>query len=183
MNLVDTLGERLVAAIAAQDEAAIAACFAEDAEFRALSPPGLRERSAGADVGALIAMWFGDSTVLEVAETQTMQIGDRLRISYRFTGIENDEPFVRSEVIDGRPEQRIPEGKDPVGHGVRPGEETKAAATRRADDHDCPTVADQRAAEGLGRLKRDQAGPVHRGDVRSEVAEPLTRGRDHRQVS
>jgi ketosteroid isomerase-like protein len=107
MNLVDTLGERLVAAIAAQDEAAIAACFAEDAEFRALSPPGLRERSAGADVGALIAMWFGDSTVLEVAETQTMQIGDRLRISYRFTGIENDEPFVVEQhlfctVRDGR---------------------------------------------------------------------------------
>jgi ketosteroid isomerase-like protein len=107
MNLVDTLGERLVAAIAAQDEAAIAACFAEDAEFRALSPPGLRERSAGADAGALIAMWFGDATVLEVAETQTMQIGDRLRISYRFTGIENGEPFVVEQhlfctVRDGR---------------------------------------------------------------------------------
>jgi ketosteroid isomerase-like protein len=107
MNLVDTVGERLVAAIAAQDEAAIAACFAEDAELRALSPPGLRERNAGAEAGALIAMWFGDSTVLEVAETQTMQIGDRLRISYRFTGIENGEPFVVEQhlfctVRDGR---------------------------------------------------------------------------------
>jgi hypothetical protein len=94
MNLVDTVGERLVAAIAAQDEAAIAACFAEDAEFRALSPHGLRERSAGADAGALIAMWFGDATELDLAETQTTGIGDRLRISYRFTGGENGEPFV-----------------------------------------------------------------------------------------
>ena len=60
------LAEQLVAGIAAQDEAAIAACFAEDARFRALSPPGLRERSGAAEVGALIAMWYGDSTVLDL---------------------------------------------------------------------------------------------------------------------
>ena len=40
MTLVrDTLSERLVAGIAGQDEAAIAACFAHDAQFRALIPP------------------------------------------------------------------------------------------------------------------------------------------------
>ena len=88
------LAEQLVAGIAAQDEAAIAACFAEDARLRALSPPGLRERSGAAEVGALIAMWYGDSTVLDLTETRTAQIGDRLRISYRFTGVENDEPYV-----------------------------------------------------------------------------------------
>jgi ketosteroid isomerase-like protein len=88
------LSDRLVAGIAAQDEAAIAACFAEDAQFRALTPPGLRERSAGDDAGALIATWFGDATVLELAERQTTEIGDRLRISYRFTGVEYGETFV-----------------------------------------------------------------------------------------
>ena len=91
---MSALAEQLVAAIAAQDEAAIAACFAEDAEFRALSPPGLRERSGAADTAALIAMWYGDSTVLDLAEVRSEQIGDRLRISYRFTGVENDEPYV-----------------------------------------------------------------------------------------
>ena|SRR5436190_6683637 len=91
---VPKIAERLVAAIAAQDEAAITACFAENVEFRALSPPGIRERSAGAEAGALIARWFGDATVLDLAETRAVQIGDRLRISYRFTGVENDEPFV-----------------------------------------------------------------------------------------
>src|SRR5436190_20372503 len=89
---VPKIAERLVAAIAAQDEAAIAACFAEDVQFRALSPPGLRERSAGAEAGALIAMWFGDATVLDLAETQAMQIGDRPRLSYRFPGVEQGEP-------------------------------------------------------------------------------------------
>ena len=104
------LAEQLVAGIAAQDEAAIAACFAEDARFRALSPPGLRERSGAAEVGALIAMWYGDSTVLDLKETRTAQIGDRLRISYRFTGVENDEPYVVEQhlfctVRDGKIEQ------------------------------------------------------------------------------
>src|SRR3954462_265858 len=34
------LSERLAAGIAAQDQAAIAACFADDVQFRALVPPG-----------------------------------------------------------------------------------------------------------------------------------------------
>ena len=104
------LAQQLVAGIAAQDEAAIAACFAEDAQFRALSPPGLRERSGAAEVGALIAMWYRDSTVLKLAETGAHQIGDRLHISYRFTGVENDEPYVVEQhlyctVRDGKIEQ------------------------------------------------------------------------------
>jgi hypothetical protein len=91
---VSALAEQLVAAIAAQDEAAIAACFAEDAEFRALTPPGLRERSGAADTAALIARWYGESTVLDLDDVRSEQIGDRLRISYRFTGVENDESYV-----------------------------------------------------------------------------------------
>ena len=91
---MSALAEQLVAAIVAQDEAAIAACFAENAEFRALTPPGLRERNGAADTAALIARWYGDSTVLDLDDVRSEQIGDRLRISYRFTGVENDEPYV-----------------------------------------------------------------------------------------
>ena len=94
MTRTHQLADQLVAGIAAQDEAAIAACFTEDVEFRALSPPGFRERTGAADTAALIAMWFGDSTVLDLADARGEQIGDRVRISYRFTGIENHEPYV-----------------------------------------------------------------------------------------
>jgi hypothetical protein len=38
----DALADRLVTGIAKRDEAAIAACFADDAEFRALIPSGVR---------------------------------------------------------------------------------------------------------------------------------------------
>jgi hypothetical protein len=95
----DLVSERLVAGIAAQDEAAISACFAPDAEFRALTPAGLRERHGGAEVGALIAGWFGDSTVLGLEDARTAQVADRLHIVYRFTGIEEGEPYVVEQQI------------------------------------------------------------------------------------
>jgi hypothetical protein len=90
----NTLAERLVAGIAAQDEAAIASCFAEQAELRALTPHGLRERSGSAEAGGLIARWFGDSTVLDLAESRANDIAGRLHIAYRFTGVEEGEPYV-----------------------------------------------------------------------------------------
>jgi hypothetical protein len=88
------LCDRLVAGIAAQDEAAIADCFAREARFRALIPPGLRERTGAVEAGALIAAWFRDSTVLDLVDTEAAEVGDRLHISYRFTGVEEGEPYV-----------------------------------------------------------------------------------------
>jgi hypothetical protein len=84
----------LVDAIAAQDEAAIAACFKADAKLRALVPSGLRERSGSPDAAALIAAWFEDSTDLELLDAQSDEVGDRFHISYRFTGIEDGERYL-----------------------------------------------------------------------------------------
>jgi ketosteroid isomerase-like protein len=92
--VASALSDRLVAAIAAADEAAIADCFAPDAQFRALVPSGLRERSGAFEAGSLIARWFGDSTVLELTATDSAEVGDRLHVSYRFTGVEEGEPYV-----------------------------------------------------------------------------------------
>jgi hypothetical protein len=87
------VGAQLVAAIAAQDVAAIAACFTDDAELRALIPPGLRERTGATDSAALVAGWFADSTELALVDSHTAYIGDRLHISYRFEGVEEGEPY------------------------------------------------------------------------------------------
>ena len=89
-----SLGERLVAGIASQDEAAIAACFAADAQFRALIPDGLRERTGGKDAAALIARWYGDSTELDLVRTDAEEVGDRLHIAYRFVGVEEGQAYV-----------------------------------------------------------------------------------------
>ena len=88
------VAEELVGAIAAQDEAAMAACFADDAELRALTTAGLRERNGAADVASLIARWFGDSTKIDLAHSASEEIGDRLHIAYRFEGVEEGAPYV-----------------------------------------------------------------------------------------
>jgi hypothetical protein len=104
------LCDRLVAGIVAQDEAAIADGFAREARFRALIPPGLRERTGAVEAGALIAAWFRDSTVLDLVDTEAAEVGDRLHISYRFTGVEEGEPYVVEQhlfcvVSDGKIER------------------------------------------------------------------------------
>jgi hypothetical protein len=90
----ESLAQRLVAGIAAKDEAAIAACFAADAAFRALIPPGLRERSGAAPTASLIASWFKDSTELDLVDQHAEVVGDRMQISYRFVGVEEGEPYI-----------------------------------------------------------------------------------------
>lgn len=89
-----SVSEQLVAGIASQDSALIAACFTDDAQFRALTPPGLRERSGAAEAAALIAGWFEDSTELGLLDTRVDEVGDRSHISYRFAGVEDGERYI-----------------------------------------------------------------------------------------
>ena len=81
-------------AVAAQDVAAIAACFKRDVECRALVPPGLHERTGAENAAALVAGWFADSTELDLVEFRTEEVGDRLHVAYRFEGVEDGEPYV-----------------------------------------------------------------------------------------
>jgi hypothetical protein len=91
------LGEQLVAAIAGQDEAALEACFASGVEFRALIPPGLKERTGAPEAAKLISQWFSDCTQLELLDSQSDAVGDRLHVSYRFSGVEDGEAFVAEQ--------------------------------------------------------------------------------------
>jgi ketosteroid isomerase-like protein len=95
------VGTRLVEAIAAQDVAAIASCFAADVQFRALVPPGLRERTGAPETASLIAGWFADSTELELVDSETQAVGDRLHVAYRFVGVEEGKPFIVDQHLNG----------------------------------------------------------------------------------
>jgi SnoaL-like domain len=90
----DSVGARLVEAISAQDAATIADCFTSEAQFRALIPPGLREREGAEEVASLIAAWFADSTELDLVESRTEEVGDRLHVAYKFEGVEEGQPYV-----------------------------------------------------------------------------------------
>jgi ketosteroid isomerase-like protein len=90
----DDLATRLVKAVAMQNKPALAECFASDVEFRALIPPGLRERTGADEAASLISQWFGDSTELHLLASRSDEVGDRLHISYRFEGVEEGEAYV-----------------------------------------------------------------------------------------
>ena len=92
--MVPSIGTRFAVAVAAQDESGIAACFTPGVEFRALVPPGLRERIGAVDAANLVAGWFADSTELDLVASRTEKIGDRLHVAYRFEGVEDGDPYV-----------------------------------------------------------------------------------------
>ena len=89
-----SVGTRFVEAVSARDQSAIAACLAPDVEFRALVPPGLKERSGADDAAALVAGWFADSAELDLVESRADEVGDRLHLAYRFEGVRNGDPYV-----------------------------------------------------------------------------------------
>jgi hypothetical protein len=70
------LGAQLIEAVAAQDEVALAECFAPAAAFRALIPPGVREGSGAGEAAALIAQWFSDSSELQLLDSDSTEVGD-----------------------------------------------------------------------------------------------------------
>jgi ketosteroid isomerase-like protein len=92
--MAKAVGVRLIEAIAAQDVAAIASCFTADAQFRALVPPGLRERTGREETASLIVGWFADSTDFALVDSQSAEVGDRLHLAYRFEGVEDGQPYV-----------------------------------------------------------------------------------------
>jgi SnoaL-like domain len=101
-----SVGTRFVEAVAAQDEPAIRACLAPGVVFRALVPPGLRERTGNEDAAALVAGWFADWTELDLVESRVDDVGDRLHLGYRIEGVEHGDPIiveqhVYCEVADG----------------------------------------------------------------------------------
>ena len=114
------LGTQLVEAIAAQDAAAIATCFTVDAEFRALTPPGLRERTGAEEAASLIAGWFADSTELDLVDVVTEDVADRVHVAYRFKGVEEGQSYVVEQQLYGVVSDRKIERADLLCSGFRP---------------------------------------------------------------
>jgi len=109
-----------VDAVAARDVSAIAACFTRDVQFRALVPPGLRERTGAENAAALVAGWFADSTELDLVESRTEEVGDRLHVAYRFEGVEDGEPYIVEHHLFCMLAGRVIERADLLCSGFRP---------------------------------------------------------------
>ena len=88
------LATQFIRAVSTRNEAALAECFSPDVEFRALVPPGLRERTGALEAAALFSRWLRDCTELELVDSSSHEVGDRLHVSYQLTGVEDGEAFL-----------------------------------------------------------------------------------------
>ena len=68
LTMAADLVMQLVRAVSTQNEDALAECFSPDVEFRALVPPGLRERTGARAAASLFTQWLGDSTDLQLVD-------------------------------------------------------------------------------------------------------------------
>jgi hypothetical protein len=77
-------GEAFVAALADRDFDKLEVCFHPQVRFRALVPPGLRERNGSADAAAQLEDWFSGADRMELLQKEVYLVSRRVQISYRF---------------------------------------------------------------------------------------------------
>lgn len=93
---VETVSERFLSAIATRDFASMLECFADDVQFRALVPRGLREAIGPEESTRWFQTWFGPAERVEALDLRSDTIGDRHHLAWR---LEVDEP-TRSSVLE-----------------------------------------------------------------------------------
>jgi hypothetical protein len=87
VDRVDTaVARELLEGIAQRDYGRIEACFAADAELRALTPHQLREEHGAAAIAMRYREWLGPLDEFEVIDSGAKAIADRIRIRYHFRG-------------------------------------------------------------------------------------------------
>lgn len=98
----------LLGGIAARDRDRIAACFAPDAQLRALTPHQLRERTGPDAIAERYACWLDPLERFEVTSSDVERIADRVRLRYRFRGRDPAKGWQENEhtayaaVLEGR---------------------------------------------------------------------------------
>src|SRR6266545_778927 len=76
-------GAVLVAALVERDFREFSRTLAPAVRMRALIPPGPVELSGAEPVAARFVSWFGDAEGIELVQSGSDKVGDRLHISYR----------------------------------------------------------------------------------------------------
>ncbi len=83
-------GEAFVAALADRDFQKLKACFHSQVQFRALVPPGLRERTGSEDAAALLKSWFSGADRIQLLRREVYPVSHRVHITYCFRELYSD---------------------------------------------------------------------------------------------
>jgi hypothetical protein len=77
------LGETFLKALAAQDFDTLQTLFTPQVRFRAMVPSGIREGKSASEAAGWLKRWFGSADEIQVLESDTDQVFDRLYLTYR----------------------------------------------------------------------------------------------------
>ncbi len=87
----------LLDGIAERDFERIARCFAEDGSMRVLTPGPLRELSGADEAAGRYRHWLETLEGFELLDGDVEEIGDRVRIRYRFRGRDPEKGWQLNE--------------------------------------------------------------------------------------
>lgn len=89
-----TLAESFVAALGARDWEQLERLLAPDVRLRALVPSALREQQGAADTVGQFRRWFDDATEIELMESSSGEIVDKLHLRWRVHALEEGVRYV-----------------------------------------------------------------------------------------
>ena len=87
----------LLAAIEERDFGRIESCFASGARLRVLTPHRLRDLTGASDAADRYRAWLEALEPYELLEGDVVEIGDRVRIRYRFRGRDPEKGWQLNE--------------------------------------------------------------------------------------
>ncbi len=93
-------GPAFAHALAARDFDKLRALLDPEVEFRALTPRRTWEADGDSPTVDLFRNWFDEATVIEqVEQIETHTVGDREHLVYRFSGHDDEAPFVIEQQV------------------------------------------------------------------------------------
>ena len=118
---VTDLGEVFVTALVDGDAPRLAGTLDPDVHMRALLPPGPIEVLGADEVAGTFAAWFGSAERLELLQSASEPVADRLHVSYRLRVRRSDDPWnlVEQHLLCAHDDGRIT-ALDLVCTGFRP---------------------------------------------------------------
>lgn len=176
------VSDRFLRALEGRDFPALAACFTEDTQFRALLPQALRTASGVNESTRYFQQWFGAADRVELLASSTAPIGDRQHLAWRLrvhgaTGRHVIEQQAFATIRD----DRIVE-LDLLCSGFRPEQASSDEANRESQETPLPVAAVLEGAEAhcatLTPLIKAKLSELASGELLEVITSEPSAGRD-----
>jgi len=136
LTVVDTSPvQSFVTALVERDFVKLEQTLCEDIRFRALVPPGFREREGAASARQLIQSWFGDVDIFDVQYLTVEAIGDCIHAGYRVRVREGGAWYLCEQHLFGQTSGGRIESLNLICSGFRPAQcEIEVLPRRERED-------------------------------------------------